>query len=296
MTSKYIRLLRPKAWITFLFPFTVGLGLGITSDSYWYHIIFSFIAFICWMSFSFILNSIADKDVDRLHDGRSKDMNLAYQPIATGEISDKYAFTLSIIFLSLSILFAWFIHPIFFILIFIVNGIGYVYSMPPFRFKATPVGDILCNTIAGGLIFIAGLSIGGANMNPLLMIGAFIMGSIFYIPTVVTDYEFDKKAGLKTSAVYFSPKKMVLAMIPLTLILIIISLFIFLTSNIELRLLAIIIIFYSIPSTIVVNMKLVGNRLFIHENWILVPFVILSIIYVVYGILKLFGLIILNYN
>ena len=296
MTSKYVRLLRPKAWITFLFPFTVGLGLGITSDSYWLHIIFSFIVFVCWMSFSFILNSIADKDVDRFHDGRSKDMNLAHQPIATGEISDKFALFLGIIFLSLSILFAWFIHPIFFMLILVVNVVGYVYSMSPFRFKAKPVGDILCNTIAGGVIFIAGLSIGGANMNPLLMIGAFVMASIFYIPTVVTDYEFDKKAGLKTSAVYFSPKKMVIVMVPLTLILVLIALIIFLTSNLELKLLAIFIIFYSIISTIAVNTKLVGKRLFIHENWVLVPFVILSIIYVVYGILKLFGLIILNIN
>ena len=70
--------------------------------------------------------------------------------------------------------------------------------MPPLRFKAKPVGDILCNTVAGGIMFVAGLSIGGANMNILMITGAFIMASIFYIPTVVTDYLFDKKAGLKT--------------------------------------------------------------------------------------------------
>jgi 4-hydroxybenzoate polyprenyltransferase len=246
------------------------------------------------MSFSFILNSIADKDVDGLHDGRSKDMNLAYQPIVTGEISNKIALYLSIIFLSLSILFAWMINPLFFILILIVDAVGYIYSIPPFRFKAKPVGDILCNTTAGGVIFIAGLSIGGTNMNPLLMIGAFVMASIFYIPTVVTDYEFDKKAGLKTSAVYFSPKKMLLAMYPLTFILGILTLVIFITSNLELKILVLIIILYAIPSTIVVNKKLIGKRLFIHENWILVPFVILSIIFVGYGILKLFGIINLN--
>ena len=61
MRSKYVRLLRPIAWITFLLPFTLGVGLGITSSSNPYHIIFAFIAFSCWMSFSFIVNSIADK-------------------------------------------------------------------------------------------------------------------------------------------------------------------------------------------------------------------------------------------
>jgi len=89
MISKYIRLLRPIAWITFLLPFSVGLGLGTTQKSVPYHILFAFLAFISWMSFSFILNAIADKNVDKLHDGRSKDMNLAMQPIVTGEISLK---------------------------------------------------------------------------------------------------------------------------------------------------------------------------------------------------------------
>ena len=246
------------------------------------------------MSFAFIVNSIADKDVDRLHDGRSKDMNLAYQPLATSEISDKKALNLSIIFLLLSILFAGLINPLFFILILIVDGVGCIYSMPPFRLKAKPVGDILCNTIAGGVIFVAGLSIGGANFNPLIILGAFIMTCIFYIPTVVTDYEFDKKAGLKTSAVYFSPKKILQAMYPLTVLLVIIALVIFLTGNLELKIFGFVVIIYTIPSTLVVNLNLKEDRLFIHENWILVPFTLISIVSVGYGILKLFGLLILN--
>jgi 4-hydroxybenzoate polyprenyltransferase len=294
MISKYLRLLRPKAWITFLFPFTVGVGLGITSETNWLHIIFSFFAFTGWMSFSFIVNSIQDKEVDKLHDGRSKDMNLSYQPLATGEISDIKALSISFIFLLLSLLFAWMISPLFFIIIIIVNAIGYFYSLPPFRLKAKPIGDIFCNSTAGGLIFIAGLSIGGANMNPLMMGGSFILASIFYIPTVVTDYEFDNKAGLKTSAVYFSPKKLLQVLYPLTIIFVIISIIIFITSNIELQALALIGIFYSIPATIVVNKSLIDKRLYFHENWILVPFSVFSIIFMGYGILKLIGLISFN--
>ena len=294
MKSKYLRLLRPIAWITFLLPFTVGLGLGITSDSNPLHLIFAFIAFSCWMSFSFIVNSIVDKDVDRLHDGRSKDMNLARQPLATGEINEKKALYLSILFLFCSLFFAWLINNLFFVLILLGDGVGYIYSMPPMRFKARPLGDIICNTAAGGLIFIAGLSIGGANMYPLVILGAFVMTSIFYIPTVVTDHEFDKKAGLKTSAVYFTPKRLLQAMYPLTVILVIIALFIFLTGNLELKVLAFFIIVYTIVSTLVVNIKLKEDRLYINENWILIPFSLVSIASVGYGILKLFGFLVLN--
>ena len=290
MKSKYFRLLRPVAWITFLLPFSVGFGLGITSDSYLFHVVFAFIAFSAWMSFSFIVNALADKDVDKLHNGRSKDMNLAYQSIVTGEITENEALCLSILFLFSSIIFAWLVNTLFFLLILIVDVVGYIYSMPPIRLKAKPVTDIICNTTAGGLIFVAGLSIGGANLYPLIILGAFVMTSIFYIPTVVTDFEFDKKAGISTSAVYFSPKKLLQAMYPLTVFLVVIGLIILLTENLELKLIALLMIIYTIPSTIVANRKLKGERLFIHENWILVPFVLFSAVFIIYGIFKILDL------
>ena len=218
MKSKHIRLLRPIAWITFLYPFSVGFGLGVTSNSNPLHVIFAFIAFIFWMSFCFVLNAVGDKDVDKFHTGRSKDMNLAYQPLVTGEVTEKKALYLSMMFFIFSLLFAWLVNSLFFLLILIVDVLGYIYSMPPTRFKTKPIGDILCNTLAGGTIFIAGLSIGGTNMNPLAILGVFIIASNFYIPTVITDYEFDRKAGLTTSAVFFGPKKLLQMMYLLTAI------------------------------------------------------------------------------
>jgi 4-hydroxybenzoate polyprenyltransferase len=290
MRSKYYRLLRPIAWITFLLPFTLGFGLGITSDDIIFQVIFAFIAFTAWMSFSFIVNAITDIDVDKFHNGRSKDMNLVLQPLVTGDISKKQASYIGIIFLIISLIFAWMVNLLFFLSILIVDIVGYVYSMPPTRFKAKPIGDILSNSIAGGVIFIAGLSIGGANMNPLVIIGAFIMTSIFYIPTVVTDFEFDKKAGLKTSAVYFSPKVILKTMYPLTIILVGIGFFILITENIELQLIAMLVILYTIPSTIIVNTKIKEGKLNIHENWILIPFLLISLIFIIYGIVKLLNI------
>ena len=289
MKSKHIRLLRPIAWITFLYPFSVGFGLGVTSDSNPLHVIFAFIAFIFWMSFCFVLNAVGDKDVDKFHNGRSKDMNLAYQPLVTGEVTEKKALYLSIMFFIFSILFAWLVNSLFFLLILIVDVLGYIYSMPPTRFKTKPIGDILCNTLAGGTIFIAGLSIGGTNMNPLAILGVFIVASNFYIPTVITDHEFDKKAGLTTSAVFFGPKKLLQMMYLLTAIAVIIWLIVFLINNLELKVLALLVIIYIIAFTLASNAKLKEERLNIHENWILVPFALMSAAFVIYGILKLLG-------
>lgn len=291
MKSKVIRLLRPIAWITFFFPFAVGFGMGITSHSSIFHVIFAFLAFSCWMSFCFVVNAISDKEVDKFHDGRSKDMNLSYQPLVTGEISKKVAFVLALLFLLSSLLFAYLINPLFFILIIIVDTFGYVYSMEPTRFKSKPTGDILCNALSAGAIFVAGLSIGGKNMDSLIILAAFIMASIFYIPTVVTDHEFDKRVGLKTSAVFFGPKKILQSMYIQTIVLVVVGLILVLFSTIELKILAILMVFYAIIFTIAANIKLKQDRLYLHENWILVPFFLLSLLFVIYGGLKLVGLI-----
>lgn len=289
MSSRYIRLLRPIAWICFLLPFSMGYGLGINVTIDPYQIILAFLAFFCWMGFSFIVNAIGDIDVDKFHNGRAKDMDLANQPLVTKEITKKEALFISVIFFIFSLIFSWFVHLYFFILIFIVDIIGYIYSMEPFRFKTKPIADILCNAFAAVFIFIAGLSIGGDNMNIMMILGIFIMIVIFYIPTVVTDYEFDKKAGLKTSAIFFGPKKILRAMYPLTVILIITMLIVILTSKIELKLLAFILIIYSLVFTLISNIRLKNNRLYLHQNWILVPFAIISIAFCIYGIIKLFG-------
>ncbi len=293
MKSRIIRLLRPIAWITFFFPFAVGFGIGINPNGNIYHVVFAFLAFICWMSFCFTVNAIGDKKVDKLHDGRSKDMNLSNQPLVTGEISKNGAFIIAIGFLLTSLLFAFFINPLFFIIIIIVDTFGYVYSMEPTRFKSKPTGDILCNALSAGAIFVAGLSIGGKNMDPLIILAAFIMASIFYIPTVVTDHEFDKKIGLKTSAVFFGPKRLLQSMYIQTIILLIVGLIIVLFSNIELKVLALLMMLYTIIFTLAANIKLKQERLYLHENWILVPFFLLSFLFVIYGILKLMGLIII---
>jgi len=294
MKSRYIRLLRPVAWITFLFPFSVGIGIGMNPNTNLIHVMFAFYAFTCWMSFCFIVNAFGDKDVDKFHNGRSKDMNLANQPIATGEFNEKEILFLSILFLLFSLLFALIINCLFFMIIVVVNIFGFVYSMPPIRFKAKPVGDILSNAISAGAIFTAGISVGGSNINILIILEAIIMASIFYLPTVLTDLEFDKKMGLRTSAVYFGPRKILLAMYLQTIFLIIVGLIIYLQSNIELKILVLLMIVYTLIFIFAAHSKLKGERLYLHENWILIPFTVLSAAFVIYGIIKYFGWIVIN--
>ena len=129
----------------FSFTFSMGYGLGINVTIDPYQIILAFLAFFCWMGFSFIVNAIGDIDVDKFHNGRAKDMNLANQPLVTKEITKKEALFISVIFLIFSLVFSWFVNLYFFILIFIIDIIGYIYSMEPCKIKKKTKYDIIIN-------------------------------------------------------------------------------------------------------------------------------------------------------
>ena len=53
-----------------------------------------------------------------------------------------------------------------------------------------------------------------------------------------------------------------------------------------------IIIVYTLIFVIVANLKFKDERLYAHENWILVPFILLSLGYFIYGFLKIADIII----
>lgn len=291
LKSWFVRLVRPIAWIVFLFPFSVGFALGVTTKTSLFVVIYGFLAFSFLMCFGFTINALADINVDNLHDGRSKDMNLAKQPLVTKEITYKNALLLSILFVILSLVFAVLIHLVFFLLILGLDIIGFIYSMNPTRFKGKPLSDIICNALAGVLLFAAGMSMEGANIQPAVILGVFLMAANFYIPTVITDFEFDKKAGLKTSAVFFGPNKLIQVMYFLTVGVVLSAIFIYFSENIEFKILSIIMIFYTIIFTGISKVKLKDERLNIHENWILIPFALISLSFFIYGLLKLYGII-----
>ncbi|WP_290596736.1 MULTISPECIES: UbiA prenyltransferase family protein [unclassified Archaeoglobus] len=283
LPSKYLRLLRPVAWLCFLLPYAVGFGFGVTPQTNYYHAVFGLVSFAFWMSFSFTINALFDRDVDRLHDGRVKDLNLSMQPLVTGEISVKEAKILCALFFILSMVFAAFINTKFFFAMLGANIIGYVYSAPP-RFKAKPVADVICNALAAVLVFYAGLSIGGADMPFAVYIAAFFLAATFYIPTAVSDYEFDKAAGLKNTPVYFGPRRALMSLYPLAAITILLWGYVFLVAQrLEVKIISPLIILYTLAYTVVINSRWDGKKLNVTPHIILTPFGIISALFIAYG-------------
>jgi 4-hydroxybenzoate polyprenyltransferase len=145
--------------------------------------------------------SCPNTDVDKLHDGKFKDVNIALNPVTTGEITEKSAILLSVIFLFLSLVFAWQINPFFFSFQCLLTIFGFIYSIPPTRFKARPFTDIICNSFSAAFLFFAGISICGnhpfSNESAIETIVDFSIivlyaSFFFYLPSVVSDYIFGK--------------------------------------------------------------------------------------------------------
>jgi geranylgeranylglycerol-phosphate geranylgeranyltransferase len=290
MISKYIRLVRPASWSAFLPTFAIGFALGITPSSDVFTVIYGFVAIAFGMSFCLTLNTLGDIDVDRFQNKDTKDINLARQPIVTGEITEKKAIYLSVVFLFFCLFFAWFVSLQFFLLRLLINAWGIIYSLPPMRFKARPIGDILSNTMASGLVFIAGLSMGGDNMFLLLILVRFISPPIYYIPTPVWDYKFDKKVGLKTSAVYFGPKRLMQARYPFVILSLILHAYIILIYDFEIQVISLVSITSIIIATVFPIMKMKNKNVWSNINWITVPLTLEAAVYIIYGLLKLYGI------
>jgi 4-hydroxybenzoate polyprenyltransferase len=284
--SRYYRLLRPVAWICFLLPFAVGFGISAGSAVQITQIALAFASFIFWMSFSFTVNAIYDREVDCFHDGSVKDINLSNQPIVTGEISIREARIIAFSSLSVSIFLASLVNTQFLLAILLANFLGYIYSAPP-RVKAIPLMDVVCNSLASVVAFYAGLMIGGVMPELDVCIAAFVLASVFYVPTVVSDYKFDSMAGLKTTAVFFGPEKVIKSLYILMAIAVLSWVHVLFSTDItELKILSSVIIPYTIAFTFLINMQWDRGKLNVSPRVLLVPFGIISTIFIFYGFIK----------
>ena len=212
--TKYLRLARITAWPASLFSFAVGFGTGATEWTTWEDTLFGLLSVLSFFSFAFALNFYSDKDVDRYHDGWQKDIKLSEQPLLTGEVTDRECRIFCILTFILAIAFAWLVSGLIALLMFGACLIGGIfYSHPSIRFKGKPGADIACMSTLSTLLFLAGyvVALGKLPSWPMLLFFS-IFSAIVYIPTVVSDYQYDARAGIRTSAVVFGQRNLLKAM------------------------------------------------------------------------------------
>ena len=109
--------------------------------------------------------------------------------------------------LLLSLLLGW----EFFLLVLLAVILSFLYSNPGTKLKSLPGGDVLVNMVGLGIIMpLAGWAASGTSVSEFphwyLVPIFFALGSL-YIPTLVPDYEADRRAGYRTLAVTLGQRR-----------------------------------------------------------------------------------------
>jgi len=211
--GKYLKLARITAWPASLFSFAVGFGAAATRWTHWEDSLFGLLAVLSFFCFAFALNFYSDRDVDRYHDGWQKDIKLSQQPLLTGEVTARECRAFCLFAFLLAIAFGWLAGALVALLVFAACLIGGIlYSHPFVRLKGKPIGDIVCMSCLSAILFSTGYAVAREAMPSWPMFLFFsLFSAIVYIPTVVSDYEYDSQAGLRTSAVIFGQRNLMKA-------------------------------------------------------------------------------------
>jgi 4-hydroxybenzoate polyprenyltransferase len=207
--NSYIKLIRIPAWYIVLLPFSIGFA--ITAFNYSNlrigTIIYTILSLIATWSFTLAINFYSDKEVDRLHDGGKKDVDIRTQPFVTEAISRGEAIPILLLLLTCSLT-GFLVNLRYGIIVFVFLILGIIYSIPPFRFKGRPFLDILVNVSGLTLSFILGMNIQDLIVPQLSLLLWFIFGvANSYLLLAISDFKFDKKVGIMTTAVYLGIKK-----------------------------------------------------------------------------------------
>ncbi len=159
------------------------------------------------------INQVQDVEIDRI--------NKPYLPIPAGVLTLSQAKIIVYSSLIISLGVGLFISPFLFIIVALSTFIGWAYSMPPFYFKKHHISAALSISIVRGVLLNAG---GFLLFNYLLndvvemprdikILTLFVISFSIVISWFkdLSDMEGDAKFNIKTLAIQFSPKQVLIA-------------------------------------------------------------------------------------
>jgi len=165
--SELIRLLRPHQWVKNGFVF-IGLLFGHAWQDHLlvYRVVAAFIAFSFVSSFIYIINDIADKDIDKLHPEKRR------RPLAAGTVTMGAAITLGVLVISLGLCLGVLASYLVLVFLLIYIALNLLYS---FGLKQIVILDVFI--IATGFmlrIFAGTIGVGIPPSQWLLLCGFMI--------------------------------------------------------------------------------------------------------------------------
>jgi 4-hydroxybenzoate polyprenyltransferase len=210
--SVYLRALRWRSWIGWLFFFGLGSTLFVIPP---YTVLPIALSFSVVTGAIFVLNQYFDRKSDIMNPQKR------HLPVATGELSPKQSSVLFVSLFAIGLLVAAVVDFMLLFLFVTYIGVGIVYSTPPFHFKKRPVIDLLTVGVGSGILpFLIGMQVSNkllidSSLSLILIciIPLFlfqIASHIFKITTFVVRYGKEKSAKI---AVLFSSLSLIIPII-----------------------------------------------------------------------------------
>ncbi len=201
-------LLRPVLFVPLWAPMFLGYAAGAEVPSFGIQLLPGKLFWINLLSYTLLMGAIYV--VNQIYDRESDLVNNKLFLIPYGIIETRWAWIYSGILVVLSFIIAIVFSTSDFVIILFLSGLlGAMYSIPPFQLKGKPFLDALANGIGYGILaYLAGW----ASATPVIPLALLYSLPLFFfviavfLNTTVPDIEGDKKANLKTSAVYMGKK------------------------------------------------------------------------------------------
>jgi len=197
--KKFLSLVRIKEWRAFFLVFLFGFFLA---KGYLFDFgknILLFLTFFCFLTFGYLINDCFDTKEDSFD---QKKINI----LLKSSLSFKKTFFLSLAFALLGLILVSVSgkNTFFFSLLGVLSV--FLYSVPPFRLKGRPFLDLISHGFFAGLFFfLLPFFFFNQKIEDKILWLSFLIFYIFVLLEMrnhLEDYEFDKKAGLKTTVCF----------------------------------------------------------------------------------------------
>lgn len=209
----YLRALRWRSWIGWLFTFGLGSTLFVIPP---YNVLPVSVSFSLVTGAIFVLNQYFDRKHDK------KNPHKRDLPVAAGELSPKQSSVLFVSLVAIGLLVTAVVDYTLLFLFVTYIGVGIVYSTPPIHLKKRPVIDLFAVGIGAGILpFLIGLQashqltvdfslpwISRRYQDILLcIIPLFLFQIASHIFHAIGDYEADRGEKITTFVVRYGKER-----------------------------------------------------------------------------------------
>lgn len=204
LLSFILKLSRPRFWLYLAGPYLLGYTFAYAHAQTFITPLFAYSFFFFLIPaniFLYGVNDIFDSETDKINPKKKSKEQATLQ---TNVIKYQWSVFISLL-CALPLFLLQNIASNFFTVIFLL--LSYYYSAPPLRFKKRPFIDSLSNILYGIPAFIGFMQLQANFPHLHIVMITLLWTTAMHLYSAIPDIDYDKKAGIQTTAVFIGKRK-----------------------------------------------------------------------------------------